>query len=92
MKTFKVSFWYTVYGTAVHIEAESKEEAEKWLFEEVQADRIAPSDLQVNQEICASLLGGVEGMQAVHNAYSKEVNLSELIPSELMTPELTGVR
>jgi hypothetical protein len=35
MKTFKVGFSYTVYGVATHIEAESAEEAEAWLFEEL---------------------------------------------------------
>ena len=34
-KVYEVSFSYTVYGKATHIEADSKEEAEKWLFDEL---------------------------------------------------------
>lgn len=35
MAIFKVGFSYTVYGTAQYVEADSKEQAEKWLFDEL---------------------------------------------------------
>jgi hypothetical protein len=34
-KIFRVGFWYTIYGTALHVEAGSKEEAEERLKEEL---------------------------------------------------------
>lgn len=40
MKTFTVGFSYTVYGTAKHIEANTKEEAEQWLFDELEQNGI----------------------------------------------------
>lgn len=33
---YEIGFSYTVYGVAKHIEADSPEEAEKWLFDEIQ--------------------------------------------------------
>lgn len=35
MAVYRVGFSYTVYGMAQHIEADSKEQAEKWLFDEL---------------------------------------------------------
>ena len=40
MAIYKVGFSYTVYGTAQHIEADSKEEAEAWLFDELEQNGI----------------------------------------------------
>ncbi len=40
MKTFTVGFSYTVYGTATNIEASTKEEAERWLFDELEQNGI----------------------------------------------------
>lgn len=39
-KVFKVEFSYTVYGVAQHIEADTQEEAEKWLFDEISLNGI----------------------------------------------------
>lgn len=39
-KVFKVAFSYTVYGVAQHIEADTQEEAEKWLFDELSLNGI----------------------------------------------------
>ena len=39
-KVFAVGFSYTVYGVAQHIEAETKEEAEAWLFDELEQNGI----------------------------------------------------
>jgi hypothetical protein len=41
-----------------------------WLLDEVEAGRIAPSALQVNQEIGAALFGGARGAEAVRAAYA----------------------
>jgi hypothetical protein len=48
MKTFTVGFSYTVYGTAMHIEAETKEEAEKWLFDELEQNGLDEFEHKVN--------------------------------------------
>lgn len=39
-KVFKVAFSYTVYGVAQHIEADTQEEAEKCLFDELSLNGI----------------------------------------------------
>ena len=39
-KVFKVAFSYTVYGVAQHVEAETQEEAEQWLFDELSLNGI----------------------------------------------------
>lgn len=48
IKTYRVGFWYTVYGTATHIEAESKEEAEKWLFDELEQNGLDEFEYRMN--------------------------------------------
>ena len=40
-KVFKVSFSYTVYGNALHVEADTPEEAAAWLLEEIRQNGIA---------------------------------------------------
>lgn len=47
-KVFKVAFSYTVYGTALHVEADTKEEAEKWLFDEINLSGIAEFEHNIN--------------------------------------------
>lgn len=48
MKQFTVGFWYTQYGTALNIEAETKEEAEQWLFDELQQNGIDEFEYKIN--------------------------------------------
>lgn len=48
MSVYKVPFSYTVYGTAVHIEAESAEEAEKWLFDELYQNGLEEFEYKCN--------------------------------------------
>ena len=48
MKTYKVPFSYTVYGTAVNIEAETPEEAQKWLFDELAQNGIDEFEYTAN--------------------------------------------
>lgn len=48
MKTYKVDFWYTVYGTATHIEAESKKKAEQWLYDEMEQNGLDEFEYKTN--------------------------------------------
>lgn len=48
MKTYKVSFWYTEYGTATNIEANSQEEAEQWLYDELQQNGLEEFEYKLN--------------------------------------------
>ena len=47
-KIYRVDFWYTVYGTAMHVEADSPEEAEKWVYDELQQNGIDDMEIRVN--------------------------------------------
>lgn len=44
MSVYKVGFWYTVYGGAIHVEAESKEEAEKWVYDELEQNGLGEGE------------------------------------------------
>jgi len=71
-----------------------------WLAKEVIDGRVAPSDLQVNQEVCAAVMNGIEGSKAVQDAYrvldsgfkSKEVPMSEIMPADFLLPEYTAAK
>lgn len=45
---YRVNFWYTVYGTATHIEASSPEEAEKWLYDELHQNGLDEFEYRMN--------------------------------------------
>ena len=47
-KVYRVGFWYTEYGTALHIEADSQEEAEKWLYDELEQNGLDEIEYKVN--------------------------------------------
>lgn len=47
-KVFRVGFWYTEYGKAMHIEADTKEEAEKWLYDELQQNGLEEFEYKLN--------------------------------------------
>ena len=47
-KTYQVNFSYTVYGTAVHIEADNPEQAEQWLFNEMEQNGIEEFEHKIN--------------------------------------------
>ena len=47
-KTYTVGFWYTVYGTATHIEADNKEAAEQWLFDELEQNGLDEFEHKMN--------------------------------------------
>lgn len=47
-KVYRVGFSYTVYGTAMHVEADSKEEAERWLFDELEQNGLDEFEYEVN--------------------------------------------
>ncbi len=48
MKTFKIGFSYTVYGTATHVEAETKEQAEEWLYNELERNGLDEIEYKTN--------------------------------------------
>lgn len=48
MKTYTVAFSYTVYGTALHIEANTPEEAKEWLFDELDQIGIDEFEYETN--------------------------------------------
>lgn len=47
-KIYTVSFSYTVYGTAQHIEADSEAEAEKWLYDELSQNGTDEFEFKMN--------------------------------------------
>lgn len=47
-KVYTVDFWYTTYGTATHIEAESQEAAEQWLHDEMEQNGIDEFEFETN--------------------------------------------
>ena len=48
MPIYKVGFWYTEYCTAQHIEADSAEEAEKWLYDELEQNGTGEIEYRTN--------------------------------------------
>lgn len=48
MKTYTVTFSYTVYGKATHIEAETAKEASQWLFDELEQNGIDEFEYKCN--------------------------------------------
>lgn len=47
-KIYRVSFWYTSYGVATHIEANSEQEAENWLLEELSQNGLDDIEYRFN--------------------------------------------
>ena len=46
-KQYRVGFWYTEYGTMV-VEADSPEEAEKWVYDELQQNGLDETTYKCN--------------------------------------------
>lgn len=47
-RLYTVDFWYTEYGKALHIEAESKEQAEQWLYDEMEQNGLDDIEHKIN--------------------------------------------
>lgn len=48
MGTYRVAFSYTVYGTATNIEADTPEQADKWLYDEMNQSGIDEFEYETN--------------------------------------------